>query len=118
MAANPAPQARKVAADASLKVYYEPKDGPLMVGKMRSMTYRNPLVTGDEEKPGGVWHKRFNDYWQRQGKMYGFEPSNISIAARVDEVAGPCVTSFCVIKAILPGRRVKRHLLSEHDRIQ
>lgn len=73
------------------------------------------IISGDEDKPGSIWHGRCSEYWIRQGQLYGFEPSDIAISTIVDPVVGPCVTTWCVVKKLLPGRR-ERRVVDEHER--
>lgn len=79
---------------------------PAHVGEVRAKSWPLALVTGKEhESP--LWSQRAREYWERQERRFGLRMSHFTLTVGNFRETGPVITTFSVVEAVLPGRRVE-----------
>lgn len=86
------------------RVFRTPKH-PLEVDMLMTKTWRLAVLTGKEHLDP-VWEDRARKFWERFERIYGVKMSNFTLLSDTFEDTGPVISTYSVIKAILPGDRV------------
>lgn len=79
--------------------YELPKDGPFVVGKLYTRTWRAPYVHGVNQE----WAKRCREYWERIEQRFGYVFSDHRNAFDEETLT---ISTYATPLAMLKGERI------------